>query len=147
MLGKSSMLEVCILNPPLVSSFTAVLLNSTGAKVHWGANVDGSEKIWWSESSHSFSFLEWKFPGAKVLRNKILRSECSLLGTFAPGRESTEERKGHNSMVTYTHEKIGAHCTDVVVFLSGIQHYELMLARSQWLFFSNFSMASISPFL
>ena len=63
MLGKSSMLEVCILNPPLVSSFTAVLLNSTGAKVHWGANVDGSEKIRWNESSHSFSFLERKISG------------------------------------------------------------------------------------
>ena len=41
----------------------------------------------------SKSSQERKFPGTKVLR-----SECSLLGTFIPQSESTEERKGHVSL-------------------------------------------------
>ena len=70
-----------------------------------------ARKIRWSESSHSFSFLERKFrPGTKVPWSissqeckfpgtKALRSECSLVGTFTTGSKSTEERKGHNSLL------------------------------------------------
>ena len=45
------------------------LLNSTGAKLLWEANVDGSEKRW-NKSSHSVWFQERKFPGAKDPRNE-----------------------------------------------------------------------------
>jgi len=85
-------------------SLTAVL-NSTGAKVFWGRMLTGAKKYdgvkvpihfrSWNES-----YLERKFPGMKVLRSE---SECSLLGTFAPGSESTEGRKGHNLFTCRAH--------------------------------------------
>jgi len=57
-----------------------------------------------SESSTSFSLSGAKVPGdessreRKFLGAKVPGSESSTYGTFAPGSESTWERKFHNSL-------------------------------------------------
>jgi len=58
----------------------------TEAKKYDGAKVPIHFRPW-NESS-----LERKFSGTSSQERMF-----SLLGTFAPGSESTEERKGHNS--------------------------------------------------